>query len=93
MEIPITKSRWKAAQIDQKTVEFRVPLENQGPVEGCGVFWATPCPDDRLSISIVVHLRWGNASATQIRIPVPQGGVDRIEEHPDQTVARYRLLV
>lgn len=91
MNTILTKSNWKAGELDQKRIEFRMPLE-EGPVEGLGTLWATQCPDDLLSISIAVNLRWADGSTTHIRVPLPQIAVDRIELHPDQSIAKYRLL-
>ena len=93
MKVILTKSRRPAEELDKKTVEFRMPILNAGLVEGLGKFWATPCPDDFLSISIVVEQRLSDGSTTQIRVCMPQSEVDRIEAHPDQKIALFRLYV
>jgi hypothetical protein len=66
---------------------------NEGPVEGLGKLWAIPCPGDLLSMSIVAEQRWSDGSTTQIRVWLPQSGVDCIEVHPDQAIAQFRLFV
>ena len=90
MNTILTKSKWKAHELDQQRIQFRIPLED-GSHEGLGVLWAMECPNDFLSISIVCDLPQAQHSGTQIRIPIPQPGTDAIKLHPNQTVARFRL--
>jgi hypothetical protein len=93
MKVKLTQSRWLAEELDKKTVEFRMPVVNEGMVEGLGKLWAIPCPNDLLSISVVVRQRHLDGSTSQIRVWLPQSGVDCIEFHPDQKIAQFRLFV
>lgn len=89
----LTKSKWKAADLDGQAVEFRIPGESGETKSGVARFLAADCPDGFLSLSIVIDrtvkagLEW-----EQERIPVPQHGVDVVEIHPDQAVARFCLF-
>ena len=92
MKLFLTKSTWESDDLDGQSVEFRILLGGETKHE-VGEFLAVDCPDGFLSLSILVHLTVIAGSAwTQIRIPVPQTGVDRIELHPDQSVAKFRLF-
>jgi hypothetical protein len=86
-----TKPKWSLADLDHQTVEFRIPLKNQ-IVHDIGEFWARP-KGELLSISIVITTQgrnWGER--IQSHFVLPQTAVDRIELHPDQDVAKFRLM-
>lgn len=87
----LTKSKWKASELDQKRIEFRGLVDGELR-EGVGTLWATECPGGLLSISIVMQLPGADGSTIQIRVPLTQFAVDRMEVHPDQGVASFRLL-
>jgi hypothetical protein len=86
-----TKSKWKSDDLEGKTVEFRVPIAS-GDWSGIGKFWAVEV-DDRLSVQLVTDEPGRNwAQRIQRICHLPQAAVDRIEEHPNQSVARFRLV-
>jgi hypothetical protein len=93
MNIPLTKSAWKASDLDGQSVQFRVP-DTHDTMIGIGKFLAADCPGGLLSLSIVVDLTVrAGLEWKSIRIPIPQIGVDCIQVHNDQTIARYSLFV
>jgi hypothetical protein len=92
MDPILTKSLWNEAKLDGKTVEFRIPSDGH-TYYAVGKFLAVDCPGGFLSLRIVWSQSLTDGSTNELRIPVPQIGADRIEEHPDQSVAHYRIFV
>lgn len=87
-----TKSKWHKDDIDHKTVEFRIPTE-RGNEHGVGEFWVRQNPAGLLAVEVVTDLQGKDwAERVHTRYCLPQIGVDRIERHPDQTVAAFRLV-
>jgi hypothetical protein len=89
------RCKWKAEELDGHRIEFRfLPLKTGETVGGFGVIGAISRPpvDDLLSIEIVVEELAGVAKVRQTGFQIPQQLADRIELHPNQEVARFRLL-
>jgi hypothetical protein len=85
-----TKSKWKAQELDGQSVEFRIPIAD-GVWSGVAEFWATG-ENERVSVELVTNEPGKDWAQRIQRIWIlHQVAVDRIEEHPDQTVARFRL--
>jgi hypothetical protein len=87
------KTTWRSAQLDKKTVEFRILLDEIGVVDGIGYFSALPrSPDDLLSVQIVVEQPTGvGLQKRQTVIVLSEEYVAAIEPHPNQEVADFRL--
>lgn len=84
-------SRFPAADLHDQTVEFRLPGQHHA-VHGIGTFKAQALSGRRVSIWIRLQLSSGWERREDILFRVPQDGCGRIEIHPDQSVARYRLF-
>jgi hypothetical protein len=92
MNIIWTKSKWKKDDLDHKTVEFRIPTD-RGIDHGIGELWVRQNPAGLLVIEVVTDVQGKDwAERIQTRYFLPQSGVDRIERHPDQSVAVFRLV-
>ena len=87
------KTNWRSAQLDKKTVEFRIFLTEIGIVDGIGYLSAHPrSPDDLLSVQIVVEQPTGvDLEKRQTVIVLSEKYVSAIEPHPNQEVAHFRL--
>lgn len=87
-----TKSNWTKEQLDRKAVEFRVQTE-RGIEHGIGELWVRQNPDGLLAIEVVTDVPGRDwAERIQTKYFPTQAGVLRIERHPDQTVAAFRLF-
>ncbi len=55
----LIKSTWTAADLDGKTVEFRIREKGKNgqsiPIQGNGVFRAIDCPDGLIRIEVIVR--------------------------------------
>src|SRR5437773_500921 len=92
MEIIWVKSKWTVEDLDHKTVEFRLPFKN-GIVHGLGEFWVRHNPQGMLAVEVVTDQQGRNwAERVQTRYFLPQIAVDRIDRHPDPSVAAFRLV-
>ena len=92
METIWVKSKWSLEELDRKTVEFRMPIRN-GTIQGIGEFWVRPNPQGMVAIDIVTDENGRNwAERVQTRYHLPQVAVERIERHPDSSVAPFRLV-
>jgi hypothetical protein len=89
-----TKSKWKKIELQNKTVEFKIPAPVKGwLLHGNGKFLIAQNRAGLLFVQIVVVSSgrdWAERFATHYEIP--QRGVDRIRRHPDQTVAEFLLV-
>jgi hypothetical protein len=87
------KTNWRSAQLDTKTIEFRILLTEIGVVEGIGYLSAVPrSPDDLLSVQIVVEEPTGvGLHKRQTVIVLSEEYVSAIEPHPNQEVAHFSL--
>lgn len=87
------KTSWRSAQLDQKTVEFRILLNEIGIVDGIGYLSALPrSSDDLLSVQIVVEQPTGvGLHKRQTVIVLSEEYVSAIEPHPNQAVAHFLL--
>ena len=87
-----TKSKWTYQDLEGKTVEFKIPARG-GIVHGLGKFLVRQNPDGLLAIDAATDIQgkhWAERIFT--RYQIPQLGVDRIERHPDQSVAEFLLV-
>jgi len=87
------RSNWRSSQLDQKTVEFRIRLNELGIVAGIGYLSACPgSPDNRLSVQIVIEQPAGvGLEKRQTAIVLSEKYVSAIKAHPNQEVAHFRL--
>src|SRR5438045_8617959 len=87
------KSNWRSAQLDQKTVEFRIFLKEIGIVDGIGYLSAHPrSADDLLSVQIVVEQPTDvGLHKRQTVIVLSEEYVSAIKPHPNQAVAHFLL--
>jgi len=92
MKVILTKSGWKENQLNDESVEFRIPVDGVA-VHRIGRFLATDCPDGFLSLSILTDDKGIDGKTNRTRYYVPQSGVDRIEVHPNQSIAHFRLFM
>jgi hypothetical protein len=90
MQVILTNSRWKEVQLDDKTVEFRQPCDT---VPRLGRFLAVDCPNGFLSLSILTDETGLDQKTVRTRYYIPQAGVDRVEVHPNESIAHFRLLM
>ncbi|MGA2659523.1 MAG: hypothetical protein ABSH34_18620 [Verrucomicrobiota bacterium] len=84
-------SKWSSQQLDGQSVEFRIPLQGQQHLHGIGRFLAKHNANGRLSVKLCTFEQKTAADTSEVRIPLEQAAVDRIERHPDQSVALFRL--
>lgn len=86
-----TKSKWRLEDLDHKTVEYRIPIR-AGIAHGVGEFWVNRNSNGMLAIDLVTDEQtWNGAARVQTRYHLPQIGVDRIERHPDSSIASFNL--
>ena len=87
------KTKWRSAQLDQKTIEFRIFLKEIGIVDGIGYLSAQPrSSDDLLSVQIVVEQPTGiGLHKRQTVIVLSEEYVSAIQPHPNQAVADFLL--
>src|SRR6266436_5144842 len=88
-----TKSKWKKSDLEGKSVEFDLVDSARGVgVRGVGEFVVSQKPSGLLFVQIELILQGRNwAERIQVRYYLPQVYVDRIRQHPDQTVAAFLL--
>ena len=88
-------SKWKEDDLDKATLEFRLPISTGGfspPTKGQFVK-VKPNLKGELSLT-VSYLIFSSADVcVENRFPVPQPWADRIEYHPDQSVARFQMML
>jgi hypothetical protein len=86
-------SKWKAAELDGETIEFRLPLEG-GVAHGIGPIQARAreIVDHRVAITILVERPLSQWGRQILEFRLSQIDSDRIEEHPNQEIARFQLL-
>jgi len=91
MKLIWTKSKWTATDLDQKTIEFRIPFAG-GIAEQIRELSANDSPDGLVAIQILTEVR-GEHWAKRIRTiySLSQETVDRIAQHPNQSVAQFQL--
>ena len=84
-------SKFPAPDLDGQTVEFRLPGD-YGELRGVGTFKARALSGRRVTIWIRLHVSADWARKEEILFRVPQDPAKRIELHPNQSVARFRLF-
>jgi hypothetical protein len=88
MERKYYKSKWKREDLDEKTVQFTLTAPTFW-VEGVGVF-RIHVDGELISVDIVVsHPREGYDNIYHLFLAEL---ADRVEPHPDRSVADFRLL-
>ena len=92
MDPILTKSQWTEAKLDGKTVEFRIPSDGH-IYHAVAKFLAIDCPGGFLSLRIVSSQSLTDGATNELRIPVPQIGVDAISVHSDQSMAQFQMFV
>ena len=87
-----TKSKWSESDLDRKTVELWVPAYGS-EVQTIGEFQVKSKPKEGLiSVSVLVEFQEKAGETIQWRGYLPQGIVDRIEYHPDQSLAAFQII-
>ena len=91
------KSKWTVDELNNQLIEFRLPIDRGGGiVYGTGKLqaWSRSRIDDSLTVRIETIQPTGRGpELLQIWFQLGQKCVDRIESHPDQTVARFQLMM
>ena len=89
------KSKWKVEELDKQRIEFRLRLPTGDIVSGFGEIWARSRSrvDDLLHIEIVVEQPEGRWKRHQTLFPLSQTSADYIALQPDQSIARFQLLM
>jgi hypothetical protein len=86
--IYIKSRKWKRDEIEGKHVEFRITFAN-AVAEGVGEFLVRGNCVERMAIDVVVpHPK----ESFDRLYHLPDSLVEKIEVHPDQTVAHYRCV-
>ena len=88
-----TKSKWSMEQLDRKSVEFWIP-QGQQQIHGVGQFLAKEDPKGHRGLLVVTLCRFlqkTTAETLEVRPPLEQAAVERIERHPDPSVADFQL--
>jgi hypothetical protein len=84
-------SKWKQEELQDKSVEFRIPLKD-GFLTGNGTFLVAKNPEGQLFVQIVVTEQGRDWAEFVVRhFQAPQWAVDRIQKHPDPSVADFQL--
>jgi hypothetical protein len=82
------KSKWALKDLDGKPVEFTLTDKGGGGKrKGMGKFLVRENMAGKLCIYIVTQI-----NIAEIRYVLFQGAANKIERHPDQSVAEFRLL-
>lgn len=88
-----TKSKWKKSDLAEKKVEIRWPARRGFVLCEVGKFViGGPNPSGRLFVMIELMLpgrHW--SELIQRRYYLPQAAVDRIREHPENSVADFLI--
>ena len=89
------KSRWTAEELHGHTIEFQLILKQGEIGAGTGKLLAQSrkLVDDLIAVRILVDEAKGAWRRHQLIIPLPQACVDRIEIHPKEHIARFRVAV
>jgi hypothetical protein len=89
------KTKWTAEELDKQLIEFGLPLKGGGIAAGIApiVARSRKLVDDLVSISIEIDEPTVLGTRRQILLLLSQKEADRIEEHPDQKIARFYLLL
>ncbi len=88
-----TTSKWKRDDLEGKTVKFQWPAPQNAVVSGKGEFVVSQHKDGRLFIQIVVLSQgrgWAEFISTHFQLP--QAAVDRIQRHPEPSVAEFQIV-
>jgi hypothetical protein len=84
------KSNWTEEQLNRQSVECWIP-QGQNHLHGIGEFLAKQDSTGKLAVELIAESQETVADKMQFRLYLAQALVDRIERHPDQSIARFRL--
>lgn len=85
------KSPFTAAELKGKSVQFRVPLEQGGILEGIGKFDAVQDGRGYIQVAIdYVKIQHNAAEATKVYIPVEEGG--KIVRNPPKSQCEFSFI-
>lgn len=89
------KTHWRIDQLDKKIVEFRVPLNEGGFLQGIGeLVVGSKDPDDLLSVQIVTDQASGVGLETlPTVIGLSEKYVSLLEPHQNRQLAQFRLVL
>jgi hypothetical protein len=91
------KSKWKVDELNKQLIDFRLPIDGGGGVvygKGELQAWPRTLVDDLVTVRIEILQPTGRGlEMLQTWFQLGQMCVDRIEPHPDQTVARFQLMM
>ena len=86
------RSQWSREDLDGKTVEFRLPIQN-GFAQGIGQFVVRKNPDGMLAVDVETDEQGRHwAERIQIRYHLQQTAVERISRHQDKSRAEFSLI-
>jgi hypothetical protein len=91
METHWVSSKWSRDELQDQTVEFRVPVP-EGVLVGKGAFLVRENPEGLLSIWIRVRTLQNPGTALLTDISLAQSGADLIERHPAPETAQFHLF-
>lgn len=85
------KSKWSMEDLDDQKVVFRLTAPRL-EVKGVGKFLVRRNPRGELAINICVITEATPHQITEVRYYIGQAAADKIERHPEPSVAAFRLL-
>lgn len=86
------KSKWTWEDLQDKTVQFRL-ISPKWRIEGIGKFLMRINPASEVAIEICAIKSATLAEVVEMRFYLYQKVADKIERHPDPTIADFRLLM
>ena len=84
-------SKWTRGELQEQTVDFRIPIP-EGVLVGKGAFLVRENPEGLLSIWVRIQTLQNPGTILLTDLSLIQSSADRIEIHPDQETARFRLF-
>ena len=88
-------TNWRIDQLNEKIIEFRLPLKGSGIASGIGeLSVASRVSDDLLSVQIVTEQPTGaGLERRQTVIPLSEKYVSGLEPHQNRQLAQFRLVM
>jgi hypothetical protein len=88
-------TKWRVDQLNEKRIEFRLPLKGGGIASGIGeLSVASRISDDLLSVQIVTEEPSGAGLEKHQRvIPLSEECVSGLEPHQNRQLAQFRLVM
>ena len=84
------KSKWQWMDLNDQSIAFDLTTQN-GRLSGIGRLKARPDEYGRIAVDIFSNGPMTFNTASVVRIWLGQDAVNRIEEHPTQSIAKFRL--